>query len=176
MRREQMEGSLFKRDVLPKPRKTPGNKTLRSSAGSIDTSVLETSDFAEDSGYTMGIAGNYYFGNSTIEHYTTPAVTDFAENELSDNTAQLFGGRRLTMEQKSLWELVGNQASGYGSAAQKRSIQNFIINNKRAGKVAHELINLRRKSFLSSEERIKKMKLESEAAKVATAFARELRN
>lgn len=177
MRNEGMEGSLFKRDQLPKKRATPNNKTLRSAQGWIDRSKLNSTDFSEQDGsYTMGTAGSYFFGESSVEHFMTPVITEFAEDTLVDDSAQLFGGRRLSMEQKCLWSLIGHQASGLNTPKDKRKIQNFILNNKRAAKVAHELLNLRKKQTpLTSQERIKKMKLEHQAGMIATAFTKELR-
>lgn len=174
MRNPEMEGGLLKRGVLPKKRQTPNNKTLQSAQGSIDMSKLETAEFGEgDGSYKMGGFGTYHYGERS-SYYYTPVITEYAEEELDLSSTQFWAGR-LSPEAKSLWVLVSNQATGLNTIEQKKRIQNFVQRNLRAQKVAHELLQLRRKKDMNSADRVRKMTLEREAAKIATAFTRELR-
>ena len=174
MKRPEMEGGLLKRGVLPKKRSTPNNKTLRSAQGSIDTSKLDTANFAEEGGtYKMGGFGAYHYGERG-DYYYTPVITDFAEEELSLSSPMFWAGS-MSPEAKSLWMMISNQASGYCDYSEKTKIQNFNSRNLRAQKVAHELIQLRGKKNLNSADRVRKTTLEREASKISSAFIKYLR-
>jgi hypothetical protein len=172
-----MEGGLFRRGQLPKARKTPNNKTLRSAQGSIDRSKLDSSDFSEQGGsYRMGGNGNYFFGETSVEHYLTPIHTDFAESTLVDTGAALWRGRSLSIEQKTLWALLKNQVEGMFDEQKRRKIENYILNNSKAQKVAMELVKLRQtKTRMNQGDRMRKLALESQMGHITSAFRRETR-
>lgn len=177
MRNQEMEGSLFKRDQLPKRRATPTGKTLRSAHGSIDRSKLDSTDFSEESSsYKMGTSGSYFFGETSVEHYLTPVTTDFAEDTLVDEGAAMWQGRKLSIEQKTLWALLKGQVEGIFDEQKRRKIENYILNNSKAQKVAMELVKLRQtKTRMNQGDRMRKLAIESQMGHITSAFRRETR-
>ena len=178
MRNPEMEGSLFKRDQLPKRRATPNNKTLRSAQGSIDMSKLDNADFSEEGGsYKYGSNGSYFFGENSVEHYLTPIHTDFAEDTfVLDPGSAMWRGRKLSIEQKNLWLLLKGQVEGIFTDEKRKKIENYILNNSKAQKVAMELVMLRQsKKKLNQGERMRKLALESQMGHITSAFRRETR-
>ena len=172
-----MEGSLFKRDQLPKKRATPNNKTLRAAQGSIDRSRLDSADFSEEGGsYKMGSNGCYYFGENPVDHYLTPIHTDFTEDTLVDSGSAMWRGRKLSIEQKTLWAMLKGQVEGIFDEQKRKRIENYILRNSKAQKVAMELSQLRhKKTKLNQGERMRKLALESQMVHITSAFRRETR-
>ena len=160
--------------TLPKKRATPWGKTLRAAQGSIEIpESLYSQDFSESApAFESGRAGSYFFNEMTERRL----VADDGElRESSFAESGTLTSRKLTANQKVLWNLVKGQCGGELSVNQRTALSRWLAVPKHI-EIALVLNDLRNKTGMSNTESIKKMTYEVHAQEMMTSLTRLLRS
>ena len=160
--------------TLPKKRATPWGKPLRAVQGSIEIpESLYSQDFSESAPvFESGRAGAY-FSNEMTQRRMVADDGDLRESSFAETGT--LSSRKLTANQKVLWNLVKGHVGGELSVNQRTELSRWLAVPKHI-EIALVLNELRNRPMRSNTESIKKMTYEVHAQEMMTSLTRLLRS
>lgn len=178
MYRSNIQNSKLRKGVLPKKQ----TRDVKPAQGTIDTSALGSTDFAEAT-MTQFVSGHNGRNNpvATGRRYPAMVTEEFAESTLTQHLDLASTSARLDVPRaaKALWKMVGNNLTVTGGAYTKKqaAILNRFLNSGENQQAATELLMLRNSDRpLTGYEQERRYDLEKALANALTSLTRMLRS
>ena len=177
MYRSNIQNSKLKKGVLPKKQ----TRDIKPAQGTIDTSGLDSSDFAEST-MTQFVSGHNGRDNqvSSGRRYPAMITDDFAESTLSQHQDLATKSSQLKVPKsaKALWKMVSNNLTVPGGAYTKGQALalNRFLNDSENQAAARMLMDLRNSDTpLTGAQQSSRYRLERALAESLTYLTRVLR-
>ena len=175
--RSNIQNSKLRKGVLP----TKQIRDVKPAQGTIDTSALGSTDFAEAT-MTQFVSGHNGRNNpvATGRRYPAMATEEFAESTLTQHLDLSSVSTRLEIpkQAKALWKMVGNNLTVTGGAYTKKQAGalNTFLRSAENQQAADELMRLRNSDTpLTGYEQSRRYDLEKALANALTYLTRMLR-
>ena len=160
--------------TLPKKRATPWGRELRSAQGSINVpDSLYNADFSETATtFESGRAGTY-FSNEMTERRLVADDGELRESSFAETGT--LSPRKLSKEQKVLWNFVKGHIGGEISPNQRKQLSRWLSVPKHQ-EIALVLTDLRNRTTRDNTEAVKKITYEMHAQQMMTSLTQLLRS
>ena len=177
MYRSNIQNSKLRKGVLPKKQV----RDVKPAQGTIDTSALGSSDFAEAT-MTQFVSGHNGRNNtvSTGRRYPALVTEEFAESTLTQHLDLSTTSARMTVPKaaRALWKMVGNNlhVSGGRYTKNQAAVLNRFLNSSENQEAADELLSLRNSDTpLTGSKQCRRYDLERALANSLTSLTKMLR-